>query len=75
MKKMQCKELGGVCNEWIHGETAEEMSDNCRKHVEGLDETDNSHDDAMIEMMNMSPETFQAFMDAFHKKFEEAEEV
>jgi len=75
MKKMQCKELGGACDEWIFGETPEEMGANCRKHVEELEETDNSHDDAMIEMMNMSPEQFEAFQDDFKKRFEEAEEV
>lgn len=75
MKKMTCKELYGPCDELIHGETAEEMMENSKKHaMEMVAKGDRVHIDAMEDMkkqhMDMNPEAVKQWMEKFQKEFE-----
>lgn len=73
MKKMTCKEMGGVCDAEIQGETPEEMMENGKNHVhEGTDE---EHQEIVKQMEAMSEEGKAAWMEEFKGKFDAAEEV
>ncbi len=62
MKNVTCSDLGGPadCQFEIVGSTAEEMGDNCKKHVmEMVQSGDEAHQAAINAMMNLSPEEQQ----------------
>ncbi len=70
MKKMTCKELDGVCDTEITGETPEEMGENAAKHAMGVN--DEAHQAKMKEMAEMQkdPEVVKKWMDDFKAKFD-----
>ena len=71
---MTCKQMGGPCDMPISGETAQEMSDNCAKHLQ--EQTDENHKQAlaMMEDMQKNPAAGQQWSDEFAKKFAELPE-
>ena len=74
MKTMTCKQLYGPCDALIHGETAEEMMENSKKHaMEMVAKGDMLHIEAMNAMkkqhMNMDSESVKQFMEKFQKDF------
>ena len=70
MKSMTCKELDGVCDEVIRGETPEEMIKNSQEHAMSAD--DDAHKDKMKQMGEMStdPESVKKYMEDFKTKFD-----
>ena len=71
---MTCKQLYGPCDALIHGETAEEMMENSKKHaMEMVAKGDTLHTDAMEAMknqhVNMNPEAVKQWMDKFQSDF------
>ena len=71
---MTCKQLYGPCDALIHGETAEEMMENSKKHaMEMVAKGDKVHIDAIEAMkkqhMDMTPEAVKQFMEKFQKDF------
>ena len=74
MKTMTCKQLYGPCDAFIHGETAEEMMENSKKHaMEMVAKGDQVHIDAMEAMkkqhMDMNPEADKLWMEKFQNDF------
>ena len=74
MKTMTCKQLYGLCDVLIHGETAEEMMQNSQKHgMEMVAKGDVLHIEAMKAMkkqhITMTPEEMKQWMDKFHNDF------
>jgi len=67
---MTCREMGGACDAEIHGETADEMMENGKKHVH--EAGDDVHNAIIKEMESSSPEEMEAWMKDFHGKFEAA---
>lgn len=56
MKTMTCKQMGGPCNEELHGNTAEEIMDAGGKHVkEKAAQGDEEHQKVQA-MMDKGPE-------------------
>jgi len=75
MKTMTCKQLYGPCDEFIHGETAEEMIENSQKHaMEMVAKGDKVHIEAMEAMKkqhaNMEPEAVKQWMEKFQNEFD-----
>jgi len=70
MKSMTCKELDGVCDEEIKGETPEEMMKNSQEHA--MSANDDAHKNKMKQMGEMpkDPETIKKYMDDFKAKFD-----
>ena len=70
MKKMTCKELNGVCDVVITGNTPEEMIKNCQEHA--MSANDDAHKNKMEEMRQMphDPEAVKKYMDDFKAKFD-----
>ena len=75
MKRMTCKELDGVCDEIITGNTSDEMMKNSQKHA--MSANDEAHQNKMKEMASMpgDPEAVKRFMSDFEAKFEAAPEI
>lgn len=73
MKKMTCKEMGGVCDAEIQGETAEEMMENGKNHVHGA--TDEGHQGIVKQMEAMSEEEKAGWTAEFKGKFNAAAEA
>ena len=73
MKTMTCKQLYGPCEALIHGDSADEMMENSKKHgMEMASKGDKDHIRVMEEMkkgMN-DPKAVSKFMDQFKKNFE-----
>ena len=74
MKTMTCKQLYGPCDAFIHGETAEEMMENSKKHaMEMVAKGDKVHIDAIEAMkkqhMDMNPEAVKRWMEKFQNDF------
>ena len=67
MKKMTCREMGGVCDAEIQGETAEEMGGNGKKHVH--ESTDEAHRELCEKMKTISDEEMAAWKKDFETKF------
>jgi hypothetical protein len=63
MKTMTCKQMGGPCDEQIHGETPEEMTNNGTEHLKA------AHPDMAAAMMAM-PKDDPKMVEWF-KKFQE----
>ena len=71
MKKMTCKELNGVCDVEITGNTPEEMIKNSQEHA--MSANDDAHKNKMKEMgqeMHNDPEAVKKYMDDFKAKFD-----
>ena len=70
MKSMTCKELDGVCDVKIKGETPEEMMKNSQEHA--MSANDDAHKNKMKQMgkMNTGPEAVKKYMDDFKVKFD-----
>ncbi len=76
MKKLSCRDLGGVCDEEITGNSFEELGNNCKAHVmEKLSSGDEAHMAAIEKMQNASPEEQQSMFTEYEKKFNEAPEM
>jgi len=76
MKKMTCKNIGGMCGAEITGETPEEMMEAGKKHVHDAAEGgDEAHGELVEKMKNMSEEDFTTWQKGFKEKFEAAAEV
>lgn len=74
MKTMTCKQLYGPCDTLIHGETAEEMMENSKKHgMEMVAKGDVLHTEAMNAMkkqhMDMDLEAVKQWMEKFKSDF------
>ena len=74
MKTMTCKQLYGPCNALIHGETAEEMMENSKKHATDMvAQGDKIHIDAMKAMgemhKQMDEEAVKQWMEKFRNDF------
>ncbi len=70
MKKMTCKELDGVCDEEITGNTPDEMMKNSQEHA--MSANDDAHKNKMKQMgeIHTDPETVKKWMDDFKAKFD-----
>ena len=75
MKTMTCKQLYGPCDAFIHGETAEEMMENSKKHaMEMVAKGDEVHINAMKAMgeshKQMDEEAVKQWMVKFRNDFD-----
>jgi len=70
---MTCKDMGGVCEELIEGETADEMMKNGKEHVHGAD--DEAHKEVVKKMETITDEEMAEWKKGFEAKFDAAEEV
>ena len=75
MKTMTCKQLYGPCDAPVHGETAEEMMENSKKHAMEMagigDEAHISAVKAMAEShKGMDEETVRQWMEKFQNDFD-----
>jgi len=70
MKKMTCKELDGVCDAEITGNTPDEMAKNSRAHA--MSANDEAHKNKMKQMGEMlrGPEAVKKYMDDFKARFD-----
>jgi predicted small metal-binding protein len=72
MKTMNCKQLGGACNQTFSANTFDEIAMMVSKHArEMVHQGDAAHIEAMNEMRNnmSSPEAMNAWMDEKRKAF------
>ena len=74
MKSMTCKQLYGPCDTLIHGETAEEIMENSKKHsMEMVSQGDEMHINAMKAMgemhQSMDETAVKQWMEKFQKDF------
>ena len=73
MKKLTCKDLGGVCNAVISGDSFAEMGKNARAHgIAMCNNGDASHLLARDKMEKATDEQQAAWMVEFQKKFNDA---
>ena len=71
MKTMTCKQLYGPCDALIHGETAEEMMENSKKHaMEMVTKGDEVHINAMKAMSYMHQSMDEAAVKQWMEKFQ-----
>ena len=71
MKKMTCKQLYGPCDALIHGETAEEMMGNSKKHaMEMAAKGDEVHINAIKAMGEMHKNMDEAAVKQWMEKFQ-----
>lgn len=71
MKKTTCRELRGACDTEIQGETLDEMSQNCQKHVmEQIELGDQAHKAAIDDMVKLSAEEQKQWYEDFKNKFD-----
>jgi hypothetical protein len=76
MKQTTCKSLRGACEEVVNGETPQEMSENCKKHVISMLQTkDAGHIAAIQDMTQLSPEEQQKWFQDFAESFESLNDV
>ncbi|MBX9710799.1 MAG: hypothetical protein K2X60_07175 [Xanthobacteraceae bacterium] len=75
MKKLTCKDLGGVCDEAFVG-TFEEIGQKCRVHVmEAVQRGDAAHQAAAGKFMTASPMEQAEMMLEFKNRFDAAPDV
>ena len=79
MKTMTCKQLYGPCDALIHGETAEEMMENSKKHaMEMVAKGDEVHINAVKAMgemhKNMDETAVKQWMEKFQIDFNAVQE-
>ena len=71
MKKATCKDLRGVCDAELVGETAEELGNNGKKHVMAMImQGDTAHKAAADDMMKLSKEDQQKWYNDFVNNFD-----
>lgn len=73
MKTMNCKQLGGACEQEFHAATFEEMAEMSKQHgMEMFKNKDEAHLLAMNEMQKLSkdPEAMKAWYENKKKEFE-----
>ena len=75
MKTMTCKQLYGPCEALIHGENAQEMMENSKKHaMEMAEKGDELHINAMKAMgeshQNMDETAVKQWMEKFQNDFD-----
>ena len=74
MKTMNCKQLGGACDEKFQAETFEKIAEMSKTHaMEMFQKADESHLKAMNEMQELmkSPEAMGKWFENKKKEFEE----
>lgn len=72
MKTMTCRQMGGPCDEQIHGSTADEMMNNGAMHVtEMANSGDEEHKKvlAMMEETRQNPEAGKVWFEKFASDF------
>jgi len=68
--------MRGACDAEFQGETAEEMSANCRQHVmEMMQSGDEDHKAAVENMMQLSKEEQEKWYDEFRSKFDSLQDA
>ena len=73
MKKMTCRQLGGVCDKEFQANTFEEIAELSKQHgMEMFQKGDKAHIEAMNKMREMmkTPEAIQQWMENKRKEFE-----
>ena len=78
MKSMNCKQLGGVCDQLFQANTFEEIAEMSKKHgMEMFQKGDEAHLKAMKEMQTkmQTPEAMQKWYDSKRKLFDELPEI
>ena len=73
MKTMTCKQMGGICDMPISGETPQEMMDNGTKHIqEMVEQGDEEHKKVltMMDEMQKDPNSAREWNDKFMSDFE-----
>jgi len=76
MKKTTCKAMGGTCDEAIHGETAEELMANGKRHVhDAADAGDQDHKSVVERMTQLSEEDHKKWADDFTATFADLEDA
>ncbi len=77
MKTMNCKQLGGACDEEFRAETFDEMAELSKQHaMEMFGKQDSAHLQAMEEMKELmkDPNAVSAWFESRKKEFEELPE-
>ena len=77
MKTMNCKQLGGACDEEFHAETFDEIAQMSRDHgMEMFKEKDEAHLEAMYKMQEMmnDKEALKNWIEDRRKEFDELTE-
>ena len=73
MKTMNCKQLGGACEEVFHANTFEEMAELSKQHgMEMFQKKDEDHLKEMEEMQQLmqKPEAMKEWFEGKRKEFE-----
>jgi len=73
MKTMDCKQLGGACDEKFHGNSFEEIAEHSKKHgTEMYHKGDPDHLKAMQEMQALmkDPEEMNKWFEGKRKEFD-----
>jgi len=73
MKTMNCKQLGGACEEEFHANTFEEIAELSKQHgMEMFQNKDEAHLKAMGEMQQLmqKPEVMKEWFESKRKEFE-----
>lgn len=76
MKTMNCKQLGGACEQLFHAETFEEMAELSKQHaMEMLQRKDPAHLEAMNRMQKLMQDSaaMKAWFDARKNEFNSLE--
>jgi len=77
MKTMNCKQLGGACDEEFHADTFEEIADMSKNHGMAMfDKNDEQHLKAMSEMQDLmqDPDAMKNWFENKKKEFDELPE-
>jgi len=73
MKTMNCKQLGGACDEEFHADTFEEIADMSKNHGMAMfDKNDEQHLKAMSEMQDLmqDPDAMKNWFENKKKEFD-----
>jgi hypothetical protein len=73
MKTMNCKQLGGACEELFHANTFEEMAELSKQHgMEMFQQKDEAHLKAMAKMQQLmqKPEAMKEWFESKRKEFD-----
>ncbi len=73
MKKMNCKQLGGACDEVFQADSFEEMAELSKKHgMEMFQKQDEAHLEAMnkIQELMKTPGEMEKWFESKRKEFE-----
>jgi len=71
MRQATCKELRGVCDQVITGETPEIMAENGKSHVmDMLSDGDKAHQGAVASMQSLSREDQEKWYENFKNSFD-----